>query len=381
WHLTDSNSFPFYSKRLPQVTRYGIFNPNQVYTPNDVLDLIEYGTQRGIKIIPELDAPSHAGNGWQWGPLEGLGDLAVCVNAQPYKTYCIQPPCGQLNPLNNNTYFVLGELFKDFLDVFDRDVFHMGGDEISERCWLSYPPILEWLAINGPNNNTLMDLWGEYQDRALAKLKEANNGEPITPIVWTSAMTDHARKFLNPKEYIIHVWSSSNDSIIKDILNEEYKVIFSNNDTMYLDHGFGAWRGTQNKATLKSWQDIYGTDILGFAKKSMSPDKIRKMLNNGQILGGEATLWSEKTDIQTMEMKLWPRGSALAERLWSNPEKSRTRFAYPRLINHRERMVQRGIRADTLLPESCYHTWGFCDDPETISPKKTCKTPHIGFVH
>ncbi|CAG7716649.1 unnamed protein product, partial [Allacma fusca] len=61
-------------------------------------------------------------------------------------------------------------------------------------------------AINGPNNNTLMDLWGEYQDRALAKLKEANNGEPITPIVWTSAMTDHARKFLNPKEYIIHVW-------------------------------------------------------------------------------------------------------------------------------------------------------------------------------
>ncbi|CAG7715201.1 unnamed protein product, partial [Allacma fusca] len=61
WHLTDSNSFPFYSKRLPQVTRYGIFNPNQVYTPNDVLDLIEYGTQRGIKIIPELDAPSHAG--------------------------------------------------------------------------------------------------------------------------------------------------------------------------------------------------------------------------------------------------------------------------------------------------------------------------------
>jgi hexosaminidase len=52
----------------------------------------------------------NTGNGWQWGPLEGLGDLSLCVNAEPYRDYCIQPPCGQLNPLNPHTYDVLGNI-------------------------------------------------------------------------------------------------------------------------------------------------------------------------------------------------------------------------------------------------------------------------------
>lgn len=62
-----------------------------------------------------------------------------------------------------------------------------------------------------------------------------------------------------------------------------------------------------------------------------------------------------------MDGKIWPRTSAYAERLWSNPPANATRFAYPRLIHQRETMILRGILPDTLLPESCYHTWGFCD--------------------
>ncbi len=62
-----------------------------------------------------------------------------------------------------------------------------------------------------------------------------------------------------------------------------------------------------------------------------------------------------------MDGKIWPRTSAYAERLWSNPPVNSTRFAYPRLIHQRETMILRGIFPDTLLPEACYHTWGFCD--------------------
>ena len=76
-----------------QVTKYGTFGKNKVYRPEDIADFITYANIRGIKVIPELDAPSHAGNGWQWGPLEGLGELSLCVNAEPYVDYCIQPPC------------------------------------------------------------------------------------------------------------------------------------------------------------------------------------------------------------------------------------------------------------------------------------------------
>lgn len=73
------------------------------------------------------------GNGWQWGPESGLGDLAVCVNQQPWRSYCIQPPCGQLNPANHNLYSILRNIYKDLKDVLpDGETLHMGGDEVSE---------------------------------------------------------------------------------------------------------------------------------------------------------------------------------------------------------------------------------------------------------
>jgi N-acetyl-beta-hexosaminidase len=37
-----------------------------------------------------------------------------------------------------------------------------------------------------------------------------------------------------------------------------------------------------------------------------------------QIYGAEAALWSEQVDEFGLDAKLWPRASALAERLWSS---------------------------------------------------------------
>ena len=79
----------------------------------------------------EIDSPSHAGSGWEWGPHENLGNLAVCVNRQPWRSYCIQPPCGQLNPVNPNTLHVLRRIYKDLLKIFGRSgMVHLGGDEV-----------------------------------------------------------------------------------------------------------------------------------------------------------------------------------------------------------------------------------------------------------
>ena len=62
---------------------------------------------RGVRVLPELDAPAHSGNGYQWGEEEGLGKLAVCVNRDPWEKYCVEPPCGQMNLANPNLYDVV----------------------------------------------------------------------------------------------------------------------------------------------------------------------------------------------------------------------------------------------------------------------------------
>ena len=37
------------------------------------------------------------------------------------------------------------------------------------------------------------------------------------------------------------------------------------------------------------------------------------------ILGGEALIWGNDIQGKEVESRLWPRGMALAERLWTNP--------------------------------------------------------------
>lgn len=139
WHLTDSQSFPFISKKYPELSLYGAYSSQEVYTHDDIFDVVEFARIRGIQIIPEIDAPSHAGNGWQWGPEKGLGDLSLCINQQPWKSFCGQPSCGQLNPKNNNTYKILESLYEELLQLTNAtDFFHLGGDEVSFDCWRQY---------------------------------------------------------------------------------------------------------------------------------------------------------------------------------------------------------------------------------------------------
>jgi hexosaminidase len=39
------------------MTTYGAYSASQIYSPKEIKDLILYARLRGVKILPELDAP------------------------------------------------------------------------------------------------------------------------------------------------------------------------------------------------------------------------------------------------------------------------------------------------------------------------------------
>lgn len=66
WHIVDSHSFPYVSRTWPEFSKFGSYTPTKIYSENDVKDIVEYGLVRGIRVLPEFDAPAHVGEGWQW---------------------------------------------------------------------------------------------------------------------------------------------------------------------------------------------------------------------------------------------------------------------------------------------------------------------------
>lgn len=359
WHITDSQSFPFDSPRVPQMAKYGALSPKMVYTADDIRYLVDFAKVRGIRIIMEIDTPAHAGNGWNWGPKEGLGKLALCVNEQPWSAYCGEPPCGQLNPDNPNIYKVLENLYKDILELSEEtEIFHLGGDEVNLHCWEH-----NMMKVSTPYNYTdLHDTWGEFTLQAIKRLEVANNGRSIPNIImWSSDLTKrpYIDRFLNKHRTIVQTWGGSNWPETSDLLDDGYRVIISHVDAWYLDCGYGKWRETGTGACdpYRIWQTVYVHRP--WQRMRLSP--AQKAL----VLGGEACLWTEQVEEQSLDTRLWPRAAALAERLWSDPKVDLETLevhedVYTRLVTHRNRLIKRGLQAEAMWPRWCSQNPGMC---------------------
>ncbi|XP_013100920.1 probable beta-hexosaminidase fdl isoform X1 [Stomoxys calcitrans] len=348
WHITDSQSFPYVSKHYPELAAHGAYSERETYTDADVRDIVGYAKLHGIQVIPEIDAPAHAGNGWDWGPKRGMGELSLCINQQPWSFYCGEPPCGQLNPKNNHTYLILQRLYEELLNsTGPTDYFHLGGDEVNLECWAQYF-----------NDTDLRGLWCDFMMNAMARLKIANNNvEPKYVTVWSSGLTN--TRCLPKSQFAVQVWGGSTWQENYDLLDNGFNVIFSHVDAWYLDCGFGNWRATGDAACspYRTWQNVYKHRPW----ERMRLDKTRRK----QVLGGEVCLWTEQVDEEQLDNRLWPRASALGERLWADPDDVSDMDTVPqevfkRMSVFRTRLVELGLKAEPIFPKYCAQNPGEC---------------------
>lgn len=338
WHVTDSHSFPLESTRVPQFTRYGAYSAKEIYSVEEVRMLIKYAQVRGIRVVIEIDAPAHAGNGWQWGKEYGFGDLAVCVNEYPWRPLCIEPPCGQLNPANPSMYRVLRDLYRDIAETLPHPaLLHMGGDEVFFGCWNSSEEITNYMQQQNYEitKEGFIELWSEFHTKALQAWDEelqAAGGTPQPVMLWSSELTQAHRiqNHLSKDRYVIQVWEPVGNPLLTQLIRMGYRVISVPKDIWYLDHGF--WGITK----YSNWRKMYA----------------HTLPSDPNVLGGEVAMWTEYLDEQALDTRVWPRAAAVAERLWSDPTGS-VYAAEARMQRHRSRLIARGLRPDVISPEWC----------------------------
>ncbi|XP_037936342.1 chitooligosaccharidolytic beta-N-acetylglucosaminidase-like [Teleopsis dalmanni] len=348
WHVVDTHSFPLEITRVPELQRFGAYSNEHTYSRTDTQNLIKYARLRGIRVLIEIDGPSHAGNGWQWGPMSGMGNLAVCINNTPWRQYCVQPPCGQLNPLNDNMYSIMKEIYEDIAEVgAPEETIHMGGDEVYIPCWNNTKEITQKMIDTGYDLSmkSFFKLWSNFHLKNLESWDDVNQRQyprlqsPKSVIVWSSHLTEPniIEEFLPKERFIIQTWVDSDDTINQDLMKRGYNIILSTKNAWYLDHGF--W----GRTPYYNWATVYNNRI--------EP--------NTKVLGGEVCMWSEYVDQNSVEARIWPRAGAAAERLWSNPKTSNI-LAQTRFYRYRDRLIARGIRPDAVIPKWCVLNEGQC---------------------
>uniref|UniRef100_A0A8D0G6R9 Beta-hexosaminidase n=1 Tax=Sphenodon punctatus TaxID=8508 RepID=A0A8D0G6R9_SPHPU len=316
WHIVDDQSFPYQSVTFPELSNKGAYTYNHIYTPTDVQLVIEYARLRGIRVIPEFDTP---GNTESWG--KGQKDLlTTCYNGkQPSGSY------GPVNPILNTTYEFVAEFFKEISTVFPDAYIHFGGDEVDFTCWRSNPDVQDFMKKQGFGFD-YTKLESYYIKEVLETVSSLNKRS----MVWQEVFDNGVK--IKP-DTIVEVWMGHlYPSELSRVTKAGYTTVLA--APWYLDYiSYG-----------QDWKKYYSVEPLDFLGCEM-----QKKL----VVGGEACLWGEFVDATNLTPRLWPRASAVGERLWSSENVTNIKDAYNRLAKHRCRMQ------DILSLWHCRHLTAF----------------------
>ena len=296
WHLSDDQGFRVESKLYPRLQKYG--SEGHYYTQAEITRAVNYARDRGIRVIPEFDVPGHT---LSWFP--GYPDLAS--GPGPYEIghrFGVFDPV--LDPSRDSTYEFLEGFLGEMARLFPDTYFHIGGDEVNGKQWAQSPSV-QAFAKQHAFKDTLA-IQRSFSQRVREIL--ARHGK--TMIGWD--------EILQPglgADTVIQTWR--NQSSLAESVRAGYRGILSWG--YYLDH-------------LSPASYHYGIDPQGGAAAQLTPEQ------SSRILGGEACMWSELVDPETVDSRIWPRAAAIAERFWSPQSVTDIDSMYDRLES-----VSRGL--------------------------------------
>lgn len=289
WHLSDDQGFRVESKRFPKLQEMG--SDGHYYTQQQVREVIEYARDRGIRVVPEFDMPGHA-TAW----FVGYPELASAPG--PYaieRHWGIFDPA--IDPARDETYQFLDGLIAEMTALFPDEYFHIGGDEVNGKQWNANPRIQAFMREH--NMKSTEELQAYFSRR-------------IVPIV-----TKYGKKVIGwdeilsadlPAGTVVQSWRGQKS------LAEAARLGFAGilSAPYYLD-------------LMHSAADHYAGDPLEKESADLTPDQ------KARILGGESCMWVEYATPHNIDMKIWPRNAAIAERLWSPEEVKDVASMYRRL--------------------------------------------------
>lgn len=353
WHLTDAQAAPLATPVAKELgIDKGADSPKDVYSIDDFKSLVAYARDRGVRVVPELDMPAHT-QAW------GKGDIPE-IN------------CGYQSVMDVKDKRLVPKVEKllgEFASVFPDQLFHLGFDEVNRDCLSRGPSIASFVQAEGGalDDELTKNLLGDFFETVGAFVTE----KAKAPVVWQEAFDFGALVSQNVtdalrKRTLVQAWKGANwegsPSRPRELIEAGFTVLDSP-PAWYFDNGAeDDWPHPYLTDPARdyecSWNNDHNAVGCNCLTAGVTNYRTGKRLactsaTDASIEGGEAALWAEHITPANLMTKAWPRGSAIAERLWSQPEVTDVRGAWPRLSAQACRMQDRGVAGTPLGAGSC----------------------------
>jgi len=346
-HLIDTDSWPLVVPGYPNFTLYNTYYPTNKhqYTPADVLDLVNYGLERGVRIIPEIDTPGHS--------------YTLCV---AYPQYCVQyMNNGQLtqglypDPTKPEYWVFLEKVLAAVVEMFPSDQFHIGSDEMWYGQWQAAPTIQNFM--QKMNYTDISQVFWYYQRQVIEIMRKLNKkiigwnpGLDSFPVNWNTN-----QNYKNYQDVSFMVWTGWGNPWTPTVeaLTSAYGYVILTGPYYVVDP---RREKIQYAAT---WQQMYGTDPYNYTQTDS--------LKMKYTLGGELCAWDDAavTDSGNIVNALTPYLGAVAETWWSDVANGAQPDWY-RYFIQRCRTIVRGVPSnplagDDIHPYRCYQDYVYAE--------------------
>lgn len=274
WHLTEDQGFRVECKTFPELHTLG--SDGKFYTQEQIKEVINFAKDLGIRVVPEFDIPGHS-TAWF------VSHPEFASASGPYtieRKWGIFDPT--FDPTKEEVYDFFDKFFNEMAALFPDEYMHIGGDENNGKQWSANARIRKFMEENKIADNHALQ--GYFNARILKILTKYNK----KMMGWDNILREDM-----PKNILMQSWLGV-ESLARNA-KLGYKTILSAN--FYID--------LIQPTTLHYLNDPIpqGSDLT---------EEERNL-----ILGGEATMWAEFVNAETIDSRIWPRTAAIAERLWS----------------------------------------------------------------
>jgi hexosaminidase len=304
WHLSEDQGFRVESRRYPRLHRLG--SDGLFYTQQQIRDIVTYARDRGIRVVPEFDMPGHSASWFVGYPQYSAGPGPY----QIVREFGVFDPV--FDPTREEVYRFLDGFIAEMALLFPDAYWHVGGDEVNGRQWAVNPRIQAFMRSHRfADANALQTWFNQRLQRILAR-----HGKRM--VGWDEILVPGL-----PTNAVIQSWRGT--EYLARAAKQGYSGLLSAG--YYLDH--------QSSAEFH-----YAVDPLPVATDLALAEQAR-------VLGGEACMWAEHVDSETVDSRVWPRLAAVAERLWSPREVVDVDDMYRRLRVTSLRLEELGLRHES----------------------------------